>query len=141
MLLAALSLWGIEAAIPRLWGMFAFGVWDAQERKLHLVRDRLGKKPLYYGWQDGTLLFGSELKALRAHPSFAAPVDRDALTAFLRFCYVPAPRSIHVGIHKLPPASWVTVRTGPPGRAARGQVVLGSGRRGRRRPGRPLGAR
>jgi len=114
-LLAALSLWGIEAAIPRLWGMFAFGVWDAQERQLHLVRDRLGKKPLYYGWQDGTLLFGSELKALRAHPSFRAPVDRDALTAFLRFCYVPAPRSIHVGIHKLPPASWVTFGPDRPG--------------------------
>jgi asparagine synthase (glutamine-hydrolysing) len=114
-LLAALSLWGVEAAIPRLWGMFAFGVWDAQERQLHLVRDRLGKKPLYYGWQDGTLLFGSELKALRAHPAFRAPVDRDALTAFLRFCYVPAPRSIHVGIHKLPPATWITFGPDRPG--------------------------
>ncbi len=114
-MLAALSLWGIEAALPRFWGMFAFGVWDATERVLHLVRDRLGKKPLYYGWQDGTLLFGSELKALRAHPSFAAPVDRDALAAYLRFCYIPAPRSIHVGIHKLPPGTWITISPDRPG--------------------------
>jgi len=114
-LLAALSLWGVADAIPRLWGMFAFAAWDARERKLHLVRDRLGKKPLYYGWQDGTLLFGSELKALRAHPAFHAPVDRDALTTYLRFCYIPAPRSIHVGIHKLPPASWISFDADRPG--------------------------
>jgi asparagine synthase (glutamine-hydrolysing) len=111
----ALSQWGVEATIPRFWGMFAYGIWDAEERQLHLVRDRLGKKPLYYGWQDGTLLFGSELKALRAHPAFHAPVDRDALTTYLRFCYVPAPRSIHVGIHKLPPASWITFGPDRPG--------------------------
>jgi asparagine synthase (glutamine-hydrolysing) len=114
-LLAAMSHWGVEAAIPRLWGMFAFAVWDRHERRLHLVRDRLGKKPLYYGWQDGTLLFGSELKALRAYPSFRAPVDRDALAAYLRFCYVPAPRSIHAGIHKLPPATWITISPDRPG--------------------------
>lgn len=114
-LLAALSLWGVEAAIKRLWGMFAFAAWDARERQLHLVRDRLGKKPVYYGWQDGTLLFGSELKALRAHPAFHAPVDRAALTAYLRFSYVPGPRSIHVGICKLPPASWVTFSADRPG--------------------------
>jgi asparagine synthase (glutamine-hydrolysing) len=111
----ALSQWGVEATIPRFWGMFAYGIWDAKERQLHLVRDRLGKKPLYYGWQDGTLLFGSELKALRAHPAFHAPVDRDALTAYLRFCYVPSPRSIHVGIHKLPPATWITFGPDRPG--------------------------
>ncbi|HTC86126.1 MAG TPA: asparagine synthase (glutamine-hydrolyzing), partial [Candidatus Acidoferrum sp.] len=114
-MLEALSEWGIEAALPKFWGMFAMGIWDAKERVLHLVRDRLGKKPLYYGWQGGTLLFGSELKALRTHPSFSAPVDRDALTAYLRFCYIPAPRSIHVGIQKLPPGTWITIspdRTG-----------------------------
>jgi len=113
-LLASISRWGIEDAIPRLWGMFAFGVWDQSERVLHLVRDRLGKKPLYYGWQGGTFLFGSELKALRAHPDFQAQIDRDALASYLRFCYVPAPRSIYQDVRKLPPASWVTVRPGRP---------------------------
>ncbi len=112
-LLASISRWGIEDAIPRLWGMFAFGLWDARERVLHLVRDRLGKKPLYYGWQGTTFLFGSELKALRAHPEFRAPIDRDALASYLRFSYVPAPRSIYQDVRKLPPASWVTVRSDP----------------------------
>jgi asparagine synthase (glutamine-hydrolysing) len=114
-LLAAVVQWGLAAALPRLWGMFAFALWDASERALHLVRDRLGKKPLYFGWQGRTLLFGSELKALRAHPDFSAPVDRDALASYLRFCYVPAPRSIHAGIHKLPAAGWATLRSDRPG--------------------------
>jgi len=113
-LLAATTRWGIEATIPRLWGMFAFGMWDGRERVLHLVRDRLGKKPLYYGWQGSTFLFGSELKALRAHPDFRAPIDRDALVSYLRFSYVPAPRSIYQGVRKLPPASWVTVHPDRP---------------------------
>jgi asparagine synthase (glutamine-hydrolysing) len=113
-LLAAISRWGIEAAIPRLWGMFAVGVWDVRERVLHLVRDRLGKKPLYYGWQGNTFLFGSELKALRAHPDFRASIDRDALASYLRFSYVPAPRSIYQGVRKLPPATWVTVHPNRP---------------------------
>ncbi len=113
-LLAAITRWGIEAAIPRLWGMFAFGVWDGRERVLHLVRDRLGKKPLYYGWQGSSFLFGSELKALRAHPDFRAPIDRDALVSYLRFSYVPGPRSIYQDIRKLPPGSWVTVHPDRP---------------------------
>jgi asparagine synthase (glutamine-hydrolysing) len=108
-LLAAVSQWGIEVALPRLWGMFAIGLWDQQDRVLHLIRDRLGKKPLYYGWQGDTLLFGSELKALRAHRAFRATIDRDALASFLRFSYVPAPRSIYAGIHKLPSGSWTTI--------------------------------
>jgi asparagine synthase (glutamine-hydrolysing) len=114
-LLAATTRWGIEATIPRLWGMFAFGMWDGRERALHLVRDRLGKKPLYYGWQGSTFLFGSELKALRAHPDFRAPIDRDALASYLRFSYIPAPRSIHEQVRKLLPASWVTVHPDRPG--------------------------
>lgn len=113
-LLAAIAQWGIEAAPPRLWGMFAFGVWDAWKRVLHLVRDRLGKKPLYYGWQGSTFLFGSELKALRAHPDFRAPIDRDALASYVRFSYVPAPRSIYQDVRKLPPASWVTIHPDRP---------------------------
>lgn len=113
-LLASISRWGVEDAVPRLWGMFAFGVWDGRERVLHLVRDRLGKKPLYYGWQGGSFLFGSELKALRAHPDFRASIDRDALVSYLRFCYVPAPRSIYEDVRKLPPASWVTIHPDRP---------------------------
>jgi len=99
-LLASIVRWGIADAIPRLWGMFAFGLWDARDRVLHLVRDRLGKKPLYYGWQGNTFLFGSELKALRAHPEFQAPIDRDALASYFRFSYVPAPRSIYEDIRR-----------------------------------------
>lgn len=113
-LLAAISRWGLEAAIPRLWGMFAVGVWDMRERVLHLVRDRLGKKPLYYGWAGDTFLFGSELKALRAHPDFRASIDRDALASYLRFSYIPAPRSIYQGVRKLPPATWVTIHPDRP---------------------------
>ncbi len=114
-LLAAVVQWGIEQTLPRLWGMFALALWDGRERLLHLGRDRLGKKPLYFGWQGDVFLFGSELKALRAHPAFAATVDRDALTSYLRFSYVPAPQSIHRGIAKLPAASWVTIRPDQPG--------------------------
>jgi asparagine synthase (glutamine-hydrolysing) len=113
-LLTAITRWGIEDAIPRLWGMFAFSVWDGRERVLHLVRDRLGKKPLYYGWQGSTFLFGSELKALRAHPDFRAPIDRNALASYLRFSYIPAPRSIYQDVQKLPPATWVTIHPDRP---------------------------
>jgi asparagine synthase (glutamine-hydrolysing) len=114
-LLASVSRWGIEATLPRLSGMYAFGLWDAQDRVLHLVRDRLGKKPVYYGWQGDTFLVGSELKALRAHPDFRAPIDRNALASFLRFCYVPSPWSIYEGIRKLPAAHWLTIRPDRPG--------------------------
>ncbi|HPU13621.1 MAG TPA: asparagine synthase (glutamine-hydrolyzing), partial [Aeromicrobium sp.] len=114
-LLRAVSQWGLEAAISRLWGMFAFALWDSVEQKLHLVRDRLGKKPLYYGWSGSHFLFGSELKALREHPSFTARIDRDALTSYLRFMYVPTPMSIYEGVFKLPPGSWLTVDPNNPG--------------------------
>ena len=121
-LLAAVSHWGLEAALPRLWGMFAFALWDARSRALHLVRDRLGKKPMYYGWQGDTFLFGSELKALRAHPAFHAELDRDAVASYMRYSYVPAPASIYRGIHKLMPASWLTVRPDRPGELPLAQV-------------------
>lgn len=109
-MLAAFSAWGVPAAIQRFNGMFAFALWDRKEQLMHLVRDRLGVKPLYYGWQNGTLLFGSELKALRAHPLFQAEINRDALTLFLRYNYIPAPHSIYNGIFKLPPACILTIR-------------------------------
>ncbi|MBN3907575.1 MAG: asparagine synthase (glutamine-hydrolyzing) [Nostoc sp. NMS1] len=104
-MLAGFSEWGLDKAIRRFNGMFAFALWDRQERILHLGRDRLGEKPLYYGWQGSTFLFTSELKALKAHPNFQAEINRDALTQFLRYSYLPAPYSIYQGIYKLPPGT------------------------------------
>ncbi len=108
-MLAAFEEWGLTASISRLAGMFALALWDRRDHLLHLARDRFGEKPLYYGWQRGTLLFGSELKSLRAHPAFHASVDRDALTLFFRHNYVPAPRSIYEGISKVGAAAIVTI--------------------------------
>ena len=102
-MLAAFEAWGLTAAVSRFVGMFAFALWDRTERRLHLVRDRIGIKPLYWGWSRGALLFGSELTALRRHPSFAAQLDRDAVASFLRFNYVPAPHAIFEGFRKLEP--------------------------------------
>ena len=111
-LTAAVQHWGLRAALDKANGMFALAVWDRRERTLSLARDRFGEKPLYYGWCRDVLLFGSELKALRAHPAFDAPVDRDVLTLYLRYNYVPVPFSIYGGIRKLPPASIVTFDSG-----------------------------
>jgi len=101
-ILAAIETWGLEAALKQFVGMFALALWDRQTRTLHLVRDRLGIKPLYYGWSGKTFLFGSELKALRAWPYFEAEINRDALALFLRHNYVPTPYSIYENIYKLP---------------------------------------
>ena len=101
-LLAAIAQWGVEAALARGNGMLAFAAWDRRERVLWLARDRLGKKPLYYGRSDGRFVFGSELAALRALPGFRADVDPDALALLLRFDYIPAPHSILRGVRKLP---------------------------------------
>ena len=89
--LEAIAAWGIEDGLSRLNGMFAFALWDRTERRLHLVRDRLGIKPLYYGRQGDSFLFASELRALRAHPAFAAEIDRDALALYMRHNVVPRP--------------------------------------------------
>jgi len=89
-MLAAISAWGIDRAIAKLNGMFAFALWDRERRRLHLSRDRIGEKPLYYGWAGNVLLFASELKALRCHPSFNPSIDRSALLLYSRYCYVPA---------------------------------------------------
>lgn len=137
-LLAALRHWGIQGALERVNGMFAFALWDASERSLYLARDRMGEKPLYYGHAGDTFLFGSELKALTAHPDWRGEVDRDALTLYLRHNYVPAPWSIYRGIVKLPSAHFVVVRdhgraVGEPicywdlGRAAERGVVAAAG--------------
>jgi asparagine synthase (glutamine-hydrolysing) len=109
-MLTAIDVWGLRAAVQRFVGMFAFALWDRKERVLHLVRDRLGVKPLYYGCHDGTLLFGSELKALRRHPSFRAVIDRGALSLYLRHAYVPSPHTIFTGYLKLSPGSILSVR-------------------------------
>jgi len=109
-LLAGLRHWGVEGCLSKLNGMFAFALWDARERQLFLVRDRMGEKPLYYGRSGDAFLFGSELKALAAHPDWRGEVDRDALTLYLRHSYVPAPWSIYKGVYKLPPAHDMVVR-------------------------------
>jgi asparagine synthase (glutamine-hydrolysing) len=108
-LLAAVDAWGVERALERANGMFAFGLWDRERGVLHLVRDRVGKKPLYYGWSGGCFVFASELKAFWQVPGFAPALDVDALAAYMRFGCVPSPRSIFRGVHKLPPASRVEV--------------------------------
>jgi asparagine synthase (glutamine-hydrolysing) len=115
-ILEAVEAWGIEPALKLFIGMFAFALWDRQERVLTLARDRLGEKPLYYGWQGKTLLFGSELKALYAHPHWQGAIDRNALSLYLRHNYIPAPYSIFTGIHKLMPGTLLQIPYGqPPG--------------------------
>lgn len=111
-LLAAIAAWGVDEALKQCVGMFAFALWDRQARSLTLARDRLGEKPLYYGWQGDCFLFASELKALKAHPAFVGEIDRDALALFMRHNAVPAPYSIYAGIHKLPPGTWLTLAAG-----------------------------
>lgn len=112
-LLAGFDAWGVQGTVERAVGMFAFAVWDRQTGSLTLGRDRIGEKPLYYGWQgqgrSAVFLFGSELKALRAHPVFEHAIDRGALCLQMRHSYVPAPHSIYRGIAKLPPGCLLTV--------------------------------
>lgn len=112
-LVEALSRWGVEAALDRVDGMFAFGVWDREDRSLVLARDRMGEKPLYYGkLGSGEIVFGSSLDSLRSHPLFDRPVDRDALALFFRHKYVPAPWSIYSGILKLEPGHTLRIDAG-----------------------------
>jgi asparagine synthase (glutamine-hydrolysing) len=113
-MLAAIEHWGMEQAVRRFVGMFAFAVWDRQERLLHLGRDRIGEKPLYYGWMGEAFLFASELKAFRTHPAFRAEIDRDALAAYTRHGYVPAPCSIYKDIYKLIPGTLLTLNGAGP---------------------------
>ncbi len=113
-MLAAFTEWGVDASLRRFNGMFAFALWNRPRRQLWLARDRMGKKPLYYGWAGGALLFGSELKALRAHPRFDSGIDRDSLALYFRHGYVPSPYSIYRGIFKLPPATRLCLEEAAP---------------------------
>ena len=110
-LLEALELWGIKKTLKKIVGMFAFGLWDKRNRSLILVRDRIGEKPLYFGWQgkgdSKVFLFGSELKALKVHPEFSREINRDAIALQLRHNYIPDPYSIYKDIYKLLPGHYL----------------------------------
>ncbi len=114
--LAAVSQWGVREAVTRSTGMFAFALWDRHERTLFLGRDRLGEKPLYYGWAGAAFLCASELKALRVYPGFKAEIDHSALALLLRYGYIPAPYCIYQGFRKLPAGSLLTINARDVGR-------------------------
>ncbi|WP_435183947.1 asparagine synthase (glutamine-hydrolyzing) [Cylindrospermopsis raciborskii G7] len=104
-MLASFCQWGIESGVEKFVGMFAFAIWDKQDQVLYLGRDRIGEKPLYYGWMGQTFLFGSELKALKAHPHWQGRINTESLALLLTYSYIPHPYSIYQGIYKLPPAT------------------------------------
>lgn len=113
-LLAGIEAWGLETTLQQCIGMFAVAVWDSKTKSLSLARDRMGEKPLYYGWQKESFLFGSELKAIKVHPDFGNEIDRDALCLYMRYSYVPAPYSIYRGISKLTPGCILTLSSQNP---------------------------
>ena len=106
-LVSAIDVWGLENTVKKLVGMFAFALFDRKSKKLFLVRDRFGEKPLYYGWQNGSFLFASDLKALAPHPSWQPELCQNALGLYTRFGYVPTPWTIWKDVFKLPPGSWI----------------------------------
>lgn len=110
-LLALTALYGFEATLQKLVGMFAIALWDKKEKTLWLARDRAGEKPLYYGWSGDIFCYGSELKALRSLPEFDSTVSKSALALFLRHNYIPAPYSIYENVQKLPAGSYLKLDT------------------------------
>lgn len=102
-ILAGCEEWGVEQTIRKCIGMFAIALWDVNCRNIYLIRDRMGEKPLYYGWQKDTFFFASELKAIRRHPDFEGDIDRDSLALYFRHHYIPGPYSIYKGVYKLEP--------------------------------------
>jgi asparagine synthase (glutamine-hydrolysing) len=110
-LLAGIERWGLESTLREATGMFALALWDREENTLSLARDRMGEKPLYYGWQGRSFLFASELKALHRHPEFTGTIDRSAVELYVRRGYVPKPRSIFSGICKLVPGALLEIKS------------------------------
>jgi len=108
-LLMGIEKWGIDLTLEKIIGMFAFAVWDKQQRTLSIVRDRMGEKPVYFGWINGNFVFGSELKALKQFPEFNNSIDRNSLSLFLRYSAVPAPHTIYEDIYKLEPGCSVSI--------------------------------
>ncbi len=108
-LLEACQAWGVKSAVSRCNGMFAFALWNRAQKKLYCVRDRVGIKPLYWGWQNNTLLFGSQIKAFTSHPQWQPEIDRDALTGYFRFNYMPAQQTIYRNIHCLQPGHLLVI--------------------------------
>lgn len=108
-MLASFVEWGVKSSLERFNGMFAFALWDRRDRIMYLACDRVGKKPLYYGFSGRVFLFGSELKALRANPAWKGEIDRNALALFMRYGYIPAPHSIFRGVQKLAPGTCLSV--------------------------------
>ena len=111
-LLACIELWGLDEALDKINGMFSFSLWDDERKTIYLVRDRMGEKPLYYGWQGDCFLFGSELKSLKVHPNFQANIDKESLDLYFRYNYIPSPYSIYRGISKLPAGSLLSLHQG-----------------------------
>jgi asparagine synthase (glutamine-hydrolysing) len=102
-ILAGCEEWGVEQTIKKCVGMFAIALWDVKGRNIYLIRDRMGEKPLYYGWQKGTFIFASELKAMRRHPDFQGDIDRNSLSLYFRHRYIPGPYSVYKDVYKLEP--------------------------------------
>ncbi|MEZ5923999.1 MAG: asparagine synthase (glutamine-hydrolyzing) [Hyphomicrobiaceae bacterium] len=115
-ILEAFATWGIEQSVQKLIGMFAIALWEVDARRLWLVRDRLGIKPLYWAEMGSSFLFGSELRTLRAHPAFRSEIDRDAASLFLRHNYYPNPHTVFTGVRQLPPGHLLCLE---PGRSPR----------------------
>lgn len=108
-ILATISNWGLKKTLENLVGMFAIALWDRHDNILTLIRDRMGEKPLYWGWQGNNFYFSSELKGIKANPYFQPEIDRDSIALFLRHNCIPAPYSIYKGIYKLKPGHYVQI--------------------------------
>ena len=108
-ILECFSRWGIEETLKIMVGMFSIALWDKKDRVLTLARDRMGEKPLYWGWNNNKLYFASELNSIKSHPDFVPSIDRGAIALLLRHNCIPAPYSIYQGIQKLPPASFISL--------------------------------
>ena len=108
-LLNCFELWGIKNTLVKTIGMFSIALWNKVEKTLTIARDRFGEKPLYFGFQNNLFFFGSELKAIKTHPNFISEIDRESLSLFVRYGYVPGPYSIYKNIKKLQPGSYLVI--------------------------------